>query len=278
MRGLRAAFCPKNCEERRNRLDLKAWTWSLCPVARAYGRWRDQGGAGKRARAMCGPPLPPNRRLRRRDAGVRFWGAAARRDAAVARRATCLAARGPPVLIGTPSVAASEAISRALSAREADHDVLNARKDAEEAAIIARAGESGRITVATNMAGRGTDIRLSKTARKAGGLHVILTCFHESGRIDRQFHGSAGRQGDPGWQETMVSLEDELFTRHAPGFARALRWLSVGRKGRFPAAPARLLRRLAQACAEAAGRRQRVGLLRRTTSTEDALAFTRRPI
>lgn len=232
-------------------------------------------------RAVYGRPvvrIPPNRRVRRRNAGTRLWGSGARRDRAVARRAVRLAARGRPVLIGTPSVAASETVSEALSTMGAAHEVLNARQDAEEAAIIARAGEAGHITVATNMAGRGTDIGLSPKARKAGGLHVILTCFHESTRIDRQFHGRSARQGEPGWQEVMAALDDEVFIRHAPGLRRVFRTLSLGYQGRLSAIIAKLLRRVAQGHAEAAGRRQRAALLRRATSTEDALAFTRRPI
>lgn len=107
---------------------------------------------------------------------------------------------------------------------------------------------------------------------------MILTCFHESARIDRQFHGRAGRQGDPGWQETNAALDDELFIRHAPALRRLLHVLSLGHPGRLPTTAARLLRRIAQSRAEASARRQRAGLLRRTTSTEDALAFTQRPM
>ena len=93
--------------------------------------------------------------------------------------------------------------------------MLNARQDAREAEIIAQAGQRGRITVATNMAGRGTDIVLSPEVRQAGGLHVILSECHDAGRIDRQLFGRAGRQGDPGSCEAIVSLDDELFVAHA---------------------------------------------------------------
>ena len=92
------------------------------------------------------------------------------------------------------------------------HQVLNARQDAREAEIIARAGEKGVITVATNMAGRGTDIKLAPGVAELGGLHVIATERHEAGRIDRQLFGRCGRQGDPGTYEVLVSLEDELVT------------------------------------------------------------------
>jgi preprotein translocase subunit SecA len=131
--------------------------------------------------------------------------------------------RGRPVLIGTRSVAGSEELSRALSEIGLPrHNVLNARQDREEAMIVAQAGEAGRITVATNIAGRGTDIRLPHDVICGGGLHVILTEFHESARIDRQLFGRCARQGNPGSFECLVSLEDELFQRFVPGFARAL--------------------------------------------------------
>ena len=100
--------------------------------------------------------------------------------------------------------------------------VLNARQDADEADIIITAGQIGQVTVATNMAGRGTDIRLDEDALELGGLHVIATERHEAGRIDRQLFGRCGRQGDPGSYEAITSLEDELITRYAPEISRQL--------------------------------------------------------
>src|SRR6185437_5110000 len=96
-----------------------------------------------------------------------------------------------------------------------EHVVLNARQDRQEAQVVAQAGQPGRITVATNMAGRGTDIQVEPAVRVAGGLHVILTEYHEPRRIDRQLFGRAGRQGDPGSYESIVALDDELFRRFA---------------------------------------------------------------
>ena len=122
---------------------------------------------------------------------------------------------GRAVLVGTRSVEASEHISQLLGKAGLDPVVLNARQDREEAQIVARAGQPGRVTVATNMAGRGTDIQLHPAVRAAGGLHVILTEYHESRRIDRQLFGRAGRQGDPGSYESIVALDDELFRRFA---------------------------------------------------------------
>ncbi len=175
-------------------------------------------------------PIPPHRRNLR----VRLDDVCCRTEAAkwrlVADDACAAAARGQPVLIGTRSVEASESISRELAARGVEHLVLNARQDAQEAEIVRAAGEPGRITVATNMAGRGTDIKLKDPARRAGGLHVILTEFHDSARVDRQLLGRCGRQGDPGTTRAIVSLEDVLL-RHEPvplrwALARAqgLRW------------------------------------------------------
>ena len=127
-----------------------------------------------------------------------------------------------PVLVGTRSVADSESVSAALAARDIAHRVLNALQDGEEADIIAAAGQLGAVTVATNMAGRGTDIELSDEARAAGGMHVILTAFHETQRIDRQLYGRAGRQGDPGSAEAISALDDELYRHFAAGPAKML--------------------------------------------------------
>ena len=130
-----------------------------------------------------------------------------------------------PVLIGTRSVAASEAVSRVLAARGTVHALLNARNPEAEAVIIAEAGHAGRVTVATNMAGRGTDIRLGPGVEVKGGLHVILTEFHESSRIDRQLFGRCARPGDRGSCRAIVALDDELYLRHAPRLTDLLRRL-----------------------------------------------------
>lgn len=121
--------------------------------------------------------------------------------------------RTQPVLVGTRSVEASEAVGKALAAVGVEHIVLNARQDKDEAEIVRQAGQCGRVTVATNMAGRGTDIKLNNDARKAGGLHVILTEFHESPRVDRQLFGRSGRQGDPGTVRAIVAATDALFAK-----------------------------------------------------------------
>lgn len=124
--------------------------------------------------------------------------------------------RGQPVLVGTTSVRQSEELSRYLTGRGLAHRVLNALTEAEEAAIIAEAGHRGAITIATNMAGRGTDIKLGEGVAELGGLYVIGTERHESGRVDLQLRGRAGRQGDPGRSQFVVSLEDEWLERFEP--------------------------------------------------------------
>lgn len=130
--------------------------------------------------------------------------------------------RGRPVLIGTCSVESSEYLSRLLSEAGLPHRVLNARQDAEEAEMVAAAGQAGSLMVATNMAGRGTDIKLGPGIAERGGLHIILTAFSESSRIDRQLYGRAGRQGDPGSAEAIVAMDDELFVQNLPENLRFL--------------------------------------------------------
>jgi hypothetical protein len=118
--------------------------------------------------------------------------------------------QGRPVLVGTRSIAASEHLSGRLQAAGIAHQVLNAKQDEQEAGCVAHAGEAGQVTIATNMAGRGTDIKLDDAVRAAGGLHVILTELHDASRVDRQLAGRCARMGDPGSWEEILSLDDEL--------------------------------------------------------------------
>ena len=222
--------------------------------------------------------IPTHRVTRRRDLGVRLLGSEKAKLATIAKRAKRQHRRGRPVLIGTRSVAASEAVSEALTAAGLEHVVLNARHDTEEAAIIAAAGRAGAITVATNMAGRGTDIKLDAAARRAGGLHVILTEYHESGRVDRQLFGRAARQGDPGSREAIVSLSDDLFTRHAQVLTRLARAATLGFRGRLPAGLAIVLRLVAQGRAQQRSYRVRRDVLTRSEKLEKSLGFTKRPV
>jgi preprotein translocase subunit SecA len=182
---------------------------------------------------------------------------------------------GRAVLIGTRSVAASEVASQRLLAAGLPHEVLNARQDAQEAEIIRQAGTPGRITVATNMAGRGTDIVLSDEVRAAGGLHVILSEFHDAARIDRQLFGRAGRQGDPGSCEAIVALDDELFVAHALPWLGWLRGQAAA-DGLLPPALGRLLLRLAQGAAERQNSRIRQQTMEQDKRVEKSLAFAGR--
>lgn len=180
--------------------------------------------------------LPTHRTVIRHDLPARVFRSGVGRWTAVAEEVERESARGRPVLVGTRSIAASELLSELLSRRGVPHRVLNALHDADEAPLIAAAGSAAAVTVATNMAGRGTDIRLSSEARAAGGLHVILTEMHGAARIDRQFIGRSGRQGDPGSSAMMLSLEDDLLVHHAPRLATFLR-----ARSRLKAGPARAL-------------------------------------
>ena len=152
-----------------------------------------------------------NRPIRRQEYPDGLYASLEAKWAAVVDRVAGMHGAGRPVLVGTPSVAESEHLSRMLDGADLPHQVLNAKFDKEEAEIIARAGEPGRITIATNMAGRGTDIKLAAGIADRGGLHVILTERHEARRIDRQLAGRCGRQGDPGSFEIFGSLDDPLL-------------------------------------------------------------------
>lgn len=130
--------------------------------------------------------------------------------------------RGQPILVGTRTIDESHQISRRLHSLAVSHQVLNGVQDESEADLVARAGQSSAVTIATNMAGRGTDIQLSEQALSRGGLHVVATERQESQRVDRQLVGRAARQGDPGSCQFFVSCEDELLTRHGPALAASI--------------------------------------------------------
>ncbi|WP_281248996.1 preprotein translocase subunit SecA [Shimia gijangensis] len=155
--------------------------------------------------------IPPRVRSRLRFRLPRVFRTKTQKWAHVVREVSREVSLGRPVLIGTRSVAASREVSEMLTEAKLEHDVLNAETVEESSRIIAAAGQGGRITVATNMAGRGVDISLEEDVVKAGGLHVVLTERHDAGRIDRQLAGRAGRRGEPGSVSTILSLEDALL-------------------------------------------------------------------
>src|SRR5690606_31647113 len=142
--------------------------------------------------------IPTNRGIQREDRQDLIYRTAREKYNAVAEEIQRLTEQGRPVLVGTTSVEISELLSRMLQLRKIKHNVLNAKLHQKEADIVAEAGRPGQVTIATNMAGRGTDIKLTEEVKKAGGLAIIGTERHESRRVDRQLRGRAGRQGDPG--------------------------------------------------------------------------------
>ncbi|MGD1914802.1 MAG: hypothetical protein ACFCBV_01260 [Phycisphaerales bacterium] len=167
--------------------------------------------------------IPTNRPLIRERWPTRIFRSSSAKFAAIVDSIVAQHAQGRPVLVGTRSIEVSERVSERLEARGLAHRVLSANFDEAAAELLAQAGRSGAITVATNMAGRGTDILLDERATEAGGLHVILTELHASKRIDRQFIGRSGRQGDPGSAQIFTSLEDELLVHNMAPLAAFIR-------------------------------------------------------
>ena len=155
--------------------------------------------------------IPTNKPIARDDKQDKVYKTKREKYNAIIEEVAQLSAQGRPILIGTTSVEISELLSRMLKLRSVPHNVLNAKLHKREADIVAEAGKGGIVTIATNMAGRGTDIKLSKEVKDAGGLAIIGTERHDSRRVDRQLRGRAGRQGDPGSSQFYVSLEDNLM-------------------------------------------------------------------
>ncbi len=220
--------------------------------------------------------VPLNRPSRRQRYPSRIGRDEAEKWRLVSARIAALCAEERAVLVGTQSVDASEALSVMLTAEGIAHRVLNAKQDAEESAIVAEAGEARRVTVATSMAGRGTDITLQPSVRAHGGLHVILTEFHEAKRIDRQLIGRCARQGDPGTYEYIVSLDDFLIRADRGG------WLIQLMRGRRSAVvgiervAALLLMRRAQRRLERSYARVRRALFEQDQKEAELLAFAGR--
>ena len=160
--------------------------------------------------------IPPNRPIVRDDRADYVYRSVGGKWKAVVEDIVERNAEGRPVLVGTVAIETSEMLSDLLKRRGVDHEVLNAKQHQREAQIVARAGERSAVTIATNMAGRGTDIKLGEGVASSGGLHVIGTERHESRRIDNQLRGRSGRQGDPGSTRFYVSFEDEIMKRFAP--------------------------------------------------------------
>jgi len=221
--------------------------------------------------------VPTNRPVVRTQRPDRTYRRAVQKWTAIVKRIRAVHQRGRPVLVGTGSVEDSERLSRLLKKVKLKHQVLNAHQDEQEAEIVACAGEKGRITVATNMAGRGTDIKLGPGVKELGGLHVIASERNIARRIDRQLAGRSGRQGDPGSSEAILSLEDELVGLY---FGDGLKDLlsAIGRKNRpVPRWVSRLLIALPQRMLERYHRRVRRELLKADEQKGKMLAFTGAP-
>ena len=155
--------------------------------------------------------IPPNRPMVRKDMPDLIYRTRREKMQAIIQAIKELHATGQPVLVGTISIETSELISQLLKREGVPHSVLNAKHHAQEAEIVAQAGQAGKVTIATNMAGRGTDIKLGEGVVELGGLHILGTERHESRRIDNQLRGRSGRQGDPGSSRFYLSLEDDLM-------------------------------------------------------------------
>ncbi len=222
-------------------------------------------------------PVPTNRPSRRQVKPTRVYRSASGKWEAIVESIQQQQQRGRPILVGTRSVATSEILSTLLKQKRLAHRVLSARQDEHEAEIVSQAGERGRITVATNMAGRGTDIKLGHGVAELGGLHVIVAERNDSRRVDRQLMGRCARQGDPGSCEAILSFEDEITAAYFPAWL--IRLLGgFARQGR-PAGtvPSYLLTALPQRATERAHARLRRDLLKMDEHLGNLLAFSGPP-
>ena len=218
--------------------------------------------------------IPTNRPCVRKVFADRVFAAEDQKWRAVVEDIRALHVSGRPVLVGTRSVQASEKLAALLASAQLEFNLFNAVRHKEEARIVAAAGEAGRITIATNMAGRGTDIKLGRGIAQLGGLHVIATERHESGRIDRQLFGRCARQGDRGSVQAYISTEDELLRRFVPQILR--RRLEAAVRSGIPAAGFLAHQAILQAqrAAQRLAFRQRRNVLKMDTWLEEALSFT----
>ena len=238
------------------RITLQEYVRDFPFVAGMTGTARE---AAREFRSVYGLPvraIPPHRPLRRRRLPDEVFRTHEEKWEAIVRETLTVLQAGRAVLVGAPTIAASQSISTALEQAGIPHRVLNALNPEAEAEVVAQAGQPQCVTVATNMAGRGTDIRLADSVRDAGGLHVVGTELHAAARIDRQLEGRCGRQGDPGTFRQYLALDDEIL-HVAYGTERAERW----RRGGFDPHRAAALLRRAQRSVEQEHFLQRADLL-----------------
>lgn len=218
-------------------------------------------------------PVAPHRVSQRRDLGLKAHAHAQAHWQAVADRVMACREQGQPVLVGTRSVADSVALSGVLQARGCAHRVLNASQDQAEAEVVAQAGEPGAVTVATQMAGRGTDVHIGDAAQALGGLHVIVAGLHPARRIDRQLAGRCARRGQPGTHERMVHLEDEGWSPWTPAWLKAALAALLMRWPGLSAPLARLAVRWVQGRHERAAAQARWALLQQEEQLASQLSW-----
>ncbi|MCP5045512.1 MAG: prepilin peptidase, partial [bacterium] len=248
-----------------------------------YRRYLRLGGmtgtareVGREIEQVYGLPMiriEPRLPSKRGDAGVRVFATREQKWQAAVERVRELHEAGRPVLVGTHSVDCSQVLAEILQQAGLPHVVLNARQDGDEAAIIESAGQAGRVTVATNMAGRGSDIRVPDEVEKLGGLYVLSVERAEAGRIDRQLFGRCGRQGDSGTFEQLVSLEDTLPAQRSAAWLVAMVRLAVERELPGSQALARRFVAFVQARLEREHASQRAAMMRSEAELESALSF-----
>ncbi len=211
-------------------------------------------------------PIPLRKPTQRRELPTRFFVSTEAKSKAIVQSVAEIHATGRPILIGTRSIEDSQRLADLLAEAGVAHRLLNGKQDEEEAAVVGRAGDPGAVTIATNLAGRGTDIKLSEEVIALGGLHVIAAECHDSPRVDRQLLGRCGRQGDPGTTQTFVSADDVLIQRHGPWLARFMA-RHASPQGEVMRNLTPYIRRMQQT-AERIGFRQRSEVLRRDLASD----------
>jgi len=248
----------------------------LCPrLCGLTGTAREAGGELWQTYRLPVVAIPPHRPCLRWRAPDRVFASAEAKWACVVETIQAAHAADQPVLAGTRSVEASEHLATLLSAAGVPFQLLNAVQHEREASVIAEAGQAGRVTIATNMAGRGTDIKLTTGVEERGGLFVVATEAHESGRVDRQLFGRSARQGAPGRAQMIVCLQDELVVRHMARPLRALLDSLLRHGGRWGERAAWFMIRSAQKRAESLAARRRRAVLVQDQWLEESLAFAK---
>jgi preprotein translocase subunit SecA len=255
------------------RLSFQRFFRSFSRLSGMTGTAREAAGEFWHIYRLAVVVIPTNRPCQRHQLPDRVFAVQEAKWNAVVTEVEQLHTEGRPVLVGTRSVSASEHLAALLQGRGLEFQVLNAVRLKEEATVVAMAGQPGRITIATNMAGRGTDIKLGEGVAARGGLHVLATERHESGRVDRQLFGRAARQGDPGSAQAFVSAEDDLLRRYLPVAVQGAVRRSVGNGNGEGSLLARSAFRMAQRKAQTLAFKQRRSVLRTDTWLDEALSF-----